>query len=149
MPTKYLVALVVSGLGAQILPPVVTPRGVVNAFSLQPDPSVASPGGLISIQGLNLGPASEAKATGLPLPKELGEVQVLVNDRPAALYSASLGRILAQVPLETPPGLASIVVIRGDQRSRPARIDIVASSCRQRLKQAGETEWRSAAAPNR
>ena len=31
------------------------------------------------------------------------------------------------MPLETPPGLASIVVIRGDQRSRPARIDIVAS----------------------
>lgn len=99
----------------------------MNAYSLQPAPSVASPGGVISIQGLNLGPASEVKAASLPLPKELGEVQVLVNDRPAALYSASLGRILAQVPLETPPGLASIVVIRGDQRSRPARINIVAS----------------------
>lgn len=124
---KYLLVLTVSGLWAQSLPPVVTPRGVVNAYSLQPAPSVASPGGLISIQGLNLGPAAELKATGSPLPKQLGEIQVLVNDRPAALYAASLERVLAQVPLDTPPGLASIVVIRGDQRSRPARINIVPS----------------------
>ena len=125
MPAKYLLVLTVSGLWAQSLPPVVTPRGVVNAYSKQPAPSVASPGGLILIHGLNLGPAAEAKPAGLPMPKQLGGVQVLVNDRPAALYSASLDRVLAQVPLDTPPGLASIVVVRGEQRSRPSRINIV------------------------
>ncbi|MBY0506201.1 MAG: hypothetical protein K2X03_19950 [Bryobacteraceae bacterium] len=128
MAKNRLLVFLVSGLGwlnAQGLPPVVTPRGVVNALTQQPAPSVVAPGGLISIVGLNLGPAAEAKATSVPLPKQLGEVQVLVNDRPAALYSASLDRILAQVPADTPPGLATIIVVRGDQRSRPARINVL------------------------
>ncbi len=127
LPGLFFCSLVPCGLFAQDLPPVVTPRGVLNADSQQPAPSVASPGGVISIQGLNLGPASEAKAAGLPLPKQLGGVEVLINDRPAALYSASLERIVAQVPVNTPPGLAVIVVKRGEQRSRPARINIVAT----------------------
>ena len=121
------VVLLTNLIWAQSLPPVVTPRGVVNAYSQQPAPSVASPGGVIWIQGLNLGPSPELKASGLPLPKQLGDLEVLVNDRPAALYSASLERIVAQVPYDTPPGLAAIVVRRGDQRSRPARVNIVAT----------------------
>ena len=115
------------GLFAQGLPPVVTPRGVLNADSQQPAPSSASPGGVIWIQGLNLGPTPAVKAGDLPLPKQFGDLEVLVNNRPAALYSASPERIVAQVPYDTPPGLAAIVVRRGEQRSRPARINIIAT----------------------
>lgn len=105
----------------------VTPRGVLNADSQQPAPSAASPGGVIWIQGLNLGPTPAVKSTDLPLPKQFGDLEVLVNNRPAALYSASPERIVAQVPYDTPPGLAAIVVRRGEQRSRPARINIIAT----------------------
>ncbi len=123
--TPSLVLLVASL--AQTFPPVVTPRGVVNAFTQQPAPSVASPGALISIEGINLGPTSEITASGLPLPKQLGGLEVRINDRPAALYSVSPDRILAQVPYDTPPGLSIIVVKRGDLTSRPARINLVPS----------------------
>ncbi len=112
---------------AQDPSPVVTPRGVVNAYSQQPAPSLAAPGSLIWIQGLNLGPASELKATSVPFPKQLGGLEVLVNNRAAALHSVSAGRIVAQVPYETPPGLATVIVRRGEQRSRPARINVVAT----------------------
>ena len=127
LPGLFFFSLVTGGLFAQGLPPVVTPRGVLNADSQQPAPSSASPGGVIWIQGLNLGPTPAAKAVDLPLPKQFGDLEVLVNNRPAALYSASPERIVAQVPYDTPPGLAAIVVRRGEQRSRPARINIIAT----------------------
>jgi uncharacterized protein (TIGR03437 family) len=124
---RLVLVLIAGSLYAQNLPPVVTPRGVVNAHSQQLAPSVASPGGVIWIHGLNLGPPTEVKADGLPLPKQLGDLEVLVSGRLAPLYSASLERVVAQVPYETPPGLATVVVRRGEQRSRPARINIVAA----------------------
>ena len=127
LPGLFFFSLVTGGLFAQGLPPVVTPRGVLNADSQQPAPSSASPGGVIWIQGLNLGPTPAVKAAGLPLPKQFGDLEVLVNNRPAALYSASPERIVAQVPYDTPPGLAALVVRRGEQRSRPARINIIAT----------------------
>lgn len=108
-------------------PPVVSPRGVVNGFTQQPAPSAVSPGGVIWINGLNLAPGGEVKAAGKQLPTELGDpaVRVRINQRFAPLYSVSPGRIVAQVPLEIPNGQATIVVIRGQQQSRPAGINVV------------------------
>lgn len=106
--------------------PVVSPRGVVNAYTLVPAPSQVSPGGIIWINGFNLGPVDGAKSTDLPLPLELGGVQVTINNRRAPLFSVSPNRIEAQVPLETQPGTATVIVRRGDESSRPARINIVA-----------------------
>jgi len=109
-------------------PPVVSPRGVINAFTQQPAPSAVSPGGVFWINGLNLGPPSEIKAAALPFPTELGDppVRVRINQRLAPLYSISANRIVAQVPLEVPVGLATIIVERAGQASRPARILIQA-----------------------
>ncbi|MFN9431608.1 MAG: hypothetical protein ACK6DX_15875, partial [Acidobacteriota bacterium] len=107
--------------------PVVTPRGVVNALSLRPAPSAVGPGGLIQISGLNLGPAAGWKAESQPIPVQYGGEpawEVLVNERPAGVLEASPSRILAVVPPETAAGLASVVVRRGNQQSRPARIAV-------------------------
>ncbi len=106
--------------------PVLNPRGVINAFTQQPAPSSVAPGGIIDIQGLNLGPAQGAKAEGLPLPTQLGEppVEVLINGQPAPLFSASPERIVAQAPWDAAIGLASVVVRRGGDESPPARIMI-------------------------
>ena len=108
-------------------PPVVSPRGVINGFTQQPAPSAVSPGGVIWITGLNLSPGAEIKATGATLPTELGDpvVRVRINQRLAPLYSVGPGKVVAQVPIEIPLGLATIVVLRGDQTSRPARINVI------------------------
>ncbi len=107
--------------------PVVSPRGVVNAFTQQPAPSRVAAGGIIWINGLNLGPAEGEIAKEIPLPTKLGTpaVEVLVNGRNAALYSISPSRIVAQVPRATPAGgVVNVVVRRGNVPSRAARIYI-------------------------
>jgi uncharacterized protein (TIGR03437 family) len=121
------------GLLAQVpTGPVVPPHGVTNAFTVSPAPSVTAPGGIVQIQGLNLGPAEALTPTELPLPTTLGDtlghpaVQVLVNNRPAPLVSLAATRIVIQIPYESGTGNATIVVRRGDQTSRPARITVQA-----------------------
>lgn len=99
--------------------PVINPRGVVNTFTLQPAPSAVAAGALLTVKGLNLGPAEPVTATA-PWPTELSGVSVTVNDKPAALRSVSVSEIVLQVPVETQPGLARIVVSRGGQQSRTA-----------------------------
>ncbi|MEK7408866.1 MAG: hypothetical protein AAB225_27700 [Acidobacteriota bacterium] len=104
--------------------PVVNPRGVINAFTQQPAPSVAAPGGILHIQGLSLGPPGGAKAAGAPLPLRLADpaVEVLINGKPVPLFSASPELIVAQVPWDATAGLATVVVRRGGAESRPARV---------------------------
>jgi uncharacterized protein (TIGR03437 family) len=108
--------------------PAVSPRRVLNAVTLQPAPSRVTPGGIIQIEGINLGPAEGAKATSMPLPTRLAEpeVEVLINNRSAPLFSVEPNRIVAQVPLETPNGLMQVVVRRGEQRTRPATVMVQA-----------------------
>jgi uncharacterized protein (TIGR03437 family) len=110
--------------------PVLPPRGVTNAFSATPAPAVSAPGGLIQVEGLNLGPAAEIVPATLPLPVSLGDpaVQVLINNRPAPIISLQATRVLVQIPYETPVGLATVIVRRGEQNSRPARIQIQAAA---------------------
>lgn len=119
----WLCALACAGFCAAQAPPsnpVVSPRGAVNAFTQQPAPSRVAAGGLLWIQGLHLGPAETLTAEA-PWPLELGGVEVLINGRPAPVGSVSPGRIVVQVPWETPAGLAQAVVRRGGATSRPAR----------------------------
>jgi uncharacterized protein (TIGR03437 family) len=106
--------------------PVVNPRGVRNEFSFLPAPGTVSPGGLLRISGLNLGPAEEIRPAGPVLPLEVGDppVQVLINNRPAPLVSVSPSLIVCQAPLELQPGTALLVVRRGESVSRAARVEI-------------------------
>ena len=104
--------------------PTINPRGVINAVTQAPAPSRASAGGVIWIDGANLGPATALKATTTPLPTSLSNpaIQVTVNGRAAALFSVSATRIVAQIPWATAAGLASIAVKRGPQTSNAAKI---------------------------
>jgi uncharacterized protein (TIGR03437 family) len=121
-----LAIVLASSAQAQTLAPVINPRGVVNAYSQQPAPSQVGAGSIVWINGLNLGPPEGAVAEGPTWPTELGGVQVLINNRQAPLGSVSPSRIVAQVPFETPNGLANVVVRRGTTNSRPARIAVFA-----------------------
>jgi uncharacterized protein (TIGR03437 family) len=104
--------------------PVVNARGVLNDFTLQPAPTTVAPGAILRVDGLNLSPAAGAKAEGFPLPTKLADVEVLINNRPAPLFSVSPSRIVCQVPLEVAAGLANLVVRRGEATSRVARFTV-------------------------
>ncbi len=128
-PTSpLLLCLPVAFLQAQAPPsaPVVSLRGVVNAYSQVPAPSRVAQGGIVWINGLNFGPPGGAKATGTPLPTELAGIKVLVNNREAPIFSVTPSRIEAQIPWETQQGSAVIVVRKGEASSRPARINVIA-----------------------
>jgi len=122
----WVFLLLIGGLAWSQAPsgPVVNPRGVLNAFSQQPAPSAVAPGGILSIEGLNLGPPEGIIPDGFPLPTQVGEppIQVLINDKAAPILSVRPTRILVQVPWDTPVGLATVVVRRGEATSRPARV---------------------------
>jgi uncharacterized protein (TIGR03437 family) len=126
--------------------PVVSPRGVINAFTQQPAPSRVSAGGIIWINGLNLGPAEGETAKDIPLPTKLGTpaIEVSVNGRNAALFSTSPGRIVAQIPVQTAAGVATVVVRRGTFTSRAARIYI--DGVRPSLRTADDSGYGMAAA---
>src|SRR2546425_3248169 len=81
--------------------PVINPRGVLNAFTQQPAPSTVARGGILQINGLNLGPPEGLKAAGTPLPTKMGspEIQVLINGTAVPLFSVEPGKIMAQVPV--------------------------------------------------
>lgn len=119
----FLLAGTISGAQAPTAP-VVHPRGVLNAFTRQPAPSAVAPGGLLRIEGFNLGPPGGVKADATPLPVELGDppIRVWIGGKPARLLEAYPDHILAQVPWDTPVGQAAVVVRRGEAESRPARV---------------------------
>ncbi len=114
-------------LGQAPTAPVVSPRGVINAFTQTPAPTTVAAGGLIWINGLNLGPVDAIVAKDAPWPTSVGDpaIQVLINNRPSPIYSAGPSRIVAQVPYEIANGQVNIVVKRGDAQSRPARFNVI------------------------
>ena len=111
--------------------PVLSPRGVVNAYTRQPAPSPVAPGGIIWINGINLGPADGWTAepgTPLPLAALDPAIEVRIGQRRIPLYSINPSRIVAQIPFDTPQGVTQVVVRRGEQQSAPARFLVVAPS---------------------
>lgn len=80
----------------------------------------------MTINGINLAPPEGIKPDTLPLPTKLGDpaIEVLINNRPAPIVSATPSRITVQVPLEIQNGYATVIVRRGDQQSRVARVQI-------------------------
>jgi uncharacterized protein (TIGR03437 family) len=102
--------------------PVIFPRGVTNAFTMEPTPAHVGLGGLVQISGSNLGPPEGATAAGAPWPTELGGVQVFISGKPAPLYSVSPGSIVAQVPFEAGGGTADVVVQRDGVKSAARRV---------------------------
>ncbi|MCB1018769.1 MAG: hypothetical protein KDC27_02520, partial [Acidobacteria bacterium] len=88
--------------------PTINPGGVVEAAQFQP---VVAPGSIASLFGQYLA-GGTFQADTIPLPTELGSVQVTVNGAIAALFYVSNGQINFQIPFETAPGTANVVVNR-------------------------------------
>ena len=110
--------------GADSAAPYAGTEGIVNAASSLPS---AGPGALISIFGLNLASETDS-ATGTPLPNAIRGVSVTINGDPTPLLLVSATQINAQVPFETQPGIATLVVTVNGVRSAPAVFEVAATS---------------------
>lgn len=104
-------------------PPVVAASAVVNAASYEPG---ITPGALATIFGVNLSGGITATATRLPLPTELGGVQVLLDGIPAPLHYVSDRQINFLVPSSQPAGIVNFAVQNADGRSTITRVPVVA-----------------------
>ena len=109
------------GAGATPGGPRINAGGVVDAASFV---ALVAPGGISSIFGIDLA-AGVVLAKGVPLPAELGGVQVLVNGIPAPLFFVSRLQINFQIPFETPIGqTVEIVVVRNGVRGPPVQVTV-------------------------
>src|SRR5690242_7236841 len=101
--------------------PQISAGGIVNAASFQ---APLTRGELASIFGQNLASAS-ADAASLPLPTNLGGVQVTVGGVTAPLHVVRTGQINFQVPFEVPlTGPVQVVVTRDGVPSAPQTVQI-------------------------
>ena len=81
--------------------------GVSNAASGQ---QVYAPGMILSVYGVQMG-LSVVSATAIPLPDFIAGINAYINNVPAPLYYVSPGQLNIQIPYETQPGTATLVVI--------------------------------------
>ena len=79
----------------------------VNAASFQPG---VAPGSIFSIFGSGFTTAAAAQAPGYPLPFSLAGVSVSVGGKPAPLYYAGPTQINAQVPVDIPANLQTLII---------------------------------------
>jgi len=115
------------GLSTFDQPPVIGAGGILNtaSFSLQ---APIAPGSFMSLFGSKLAP-TQAIAGSTPLPEELGGASVLIAGRPAPVYFASDGQIIALVPYGIPVNTThQVVVSRGSSLSVPQPITVAAAA---------------------
>ena len=103
--------------------PIVTASGLLHGASLAEGQPIA-PGTLITIKGLNLAD-DIGKPTGLPLPREINGVEVLLGDRTLPLLYVSKNQLNVQIPFNLPANTDHpILVRRGDQLSVPEPVTV-------------------------
>lgn len=94
---------------------------IVSAASFAP--GLAAPGSLFSIFGDGLA-SGVTGAGGFPLPTQLGGTSVSVDGKTIPVYYVSPSQINAQMPVETQPGSAQIVVTIGGRSSAPVTFTV-------------------------
>lgn len=106
--------------------PVVSPGGVLNSASFDKTAPVA-PGSLISIFGSSLASAT-AVADSVPLSTTLDNVSVTINGVAAPIHDishqASFDQLNVQLPFDTLPGTAQLVVTNNHQSSASTAIQV-------------------------
>lgn len=104
------------------LPPVIQPRGILNAASLSTRATI-SPGSIASLFGLNLA-ATPQLGTSIPPNTTLGGTQLLFNGVPAPLFYVSPAQINFQMPVELSGTTAQAVVITNGVKSLTTTVQL-------------------------
>jgi uncharacterized protein (TIGR03437 family) len=107
--------------------PVTRLGGVLENAVFQEDDVIAA-GGIVAAFGEQFTYKDPAVATALPLPTELADARVFVNDRPAPVYYASYNQVNFQIPYDVTPGTANVRVDRGSTRGNAISVLIVPAS---------------------
>ncbi len=92
------------------------------------DGDVLAAGGIVAAFGEQLTFKDPTVASALPLPVELGDARVFVNDRPAPVYYASYNQVNFQMPYDVAPGTATVRIDRGSTRGNAITVTVVPSS---------------------
>jgi uncharacterized protein (TIGR03437 family) len=117
---------VAGGLGANQLPPVIAPGGVVNTANPAAQQPVA-PGGIISIRGDQLA-EGQSTYSSVPLDTQLAGTAVLIGDRLMPLLMADPQQINAIVPYGIEANAThQVLVQRGLTYSRPVEVVVAAA----------------------
>ena len=118
-------ALAIALCNAAAEQPLTTPRGVVNAVSLESAPAVVAQGGILAIFGEQLA-AAHTKPEGAPLPVALEDpaVEVLINGVAAPIFFVSPTQVNVLVPWAVEPGWADVVVRRGGTDSSTMAVEV-------------------------
>jgi adhesin/invasin len=96
--------------------------GLVNAASFA---HTVAPGSIVSMFGTNFANSTGA-ASVKPLPDTLNGVSILVNNNPAPLIFVNQLQANFQMPFETQPGTATVVVIANGLESQAAMVNVSA-----------------------
>lgn len=102
--------------------PVISANGVVNSASFAPQ---ISPGALATIFGTSF--TAVNAGAGVPLPDSLSGVQVSVGGRPAPVLYINPTQVNFQVPWETAPGTAAVVVTRDGAASNALTVPVLSA----------------------
>jgi uncharacterized protein (TIGR03437 family) len=102
--------------------PTLPNSGLVNAASFS---HTVAPGSIASMFGTNFANSTGA-ASVKPLPDTLNGVSILVNNNPAPLNFVNQLQANFQIPFETQPGTATVVVIANGLESQAAMVNVSA-----------------------
>ena len=107
--------------------PAIRLAGVLeNAAFEQGD--VLAAGGIVAAFGEQFTYKDPTVASALPLPTELADVRVFVNDRPAPVYYASYNQVNFQIPYDVAAGTATVRIDRGSTRGNAITVLMVPAS---------------------
>ncbi len=114
---------------AQAPVPLINPRGVVDYYNPTPAPATIGRGGILLIQGTNLGPATTVTAKAGTLPTSLGSpaVEALLDGEAMPLFSVSANQIIAQIPYDANTATLSVTVSVGGVTGPSASVTVVAT----------------------
>jgi uncharacterized protein (TIGR03437 family) len=91
--------------GTPLTPPTIT--GFANAVSLAA--GAISPGELIGVNGVNIGPPNGVISSASTLPMTLGATQITINDQAIPLYYVSSTLVVGVVPYQAIPGNPAVI----------------------------------------
>ena len=109
--------------------PAIFPAGVVHAASYSPG---ITPGSLATVFGAGFAPGGIVSASGFPLPRELGGVQVEVNGAAVPLLAVAsvngVEQVNFQVPWELTGASAQVAIVRGGERGAAVAVPVLAAA---------------------
>ncbi len=100
--------------------PTISSGGIVHAASFV---HTVAPGSIASVFGSNYASTSGTAST-IPLPDNLSDVSISVNNTAAPLIFVNQSQANFQVPFETAPGEATVVVTVKGVASPPATVSV-------------------------